>query len=508
MIAFFIGIAILILGYFVWGKIAERIFKPDARLTPAMKNPDGVEKVPLSEKRNMFLQLLNIAGLGPILGVALGMKFGPIVFLILPIGNVIGGAIHDYFTGMISCRNNGSDISTLVQKFVGKKIGMVFSIILVLGLALLVANFTNSPAYLVEELTSTFFSVDGMPVIIIAVVCILLYYIVSSLFSIDKIIGKVYPFIGIFLVVVTILMVIYLIPSFTSIPDVTFTLDGIASAFSQQSDGQPILPMLFITVTCGILSGFHASQTPIVARTIRSEMSGRRIFYGMMILEGIIAMIWAAGVSILFTQVPEALEIGNSTNIVITMVFFIFPVVLAMCSLILFLLLGITSGDTGLRVSRTIFGNLIHADQKKLPIRVLTLLPILLVIVGLLILANTGTGTFDILWSYFSWFNQIIGSFALIVATIYLAVKGSKWLITAIPGAFILFNCLAYILWINPDKVGGTVVGFGLPLEASYIIALILTIGIMAASVLHGYRLRKKSDFLPEDPPVYSGKES
>ncbi|HJJ38663.1 MAG TPA: hypothetical protein O0X42_00865 [Methanocorpusculum sp.] len=507
MITFLLGIAILILGYFFWGKVAEKIFKPDNRLTPAMENPDGLEKVPVSDKRNLFLQLLNIAGFGPLLGAALGMKFGPIVFLILPIGNVLGGAIHDYFCGMISCRNKGSDFAVLVQKFVGKKISIVFNIILIATIILVVTTFSNSPAHVINDLSSYLFSFSGGAVIAIAIACILFYYLISSLFSINKFITKIYPFIGAFLIIVTILMIIFMIPSFGSIPDVPFTLEGFAASFTQHPDGQPIIPMLFITVTCGILSGFHATQSPIVARTMRSEKNGRRIFYGMMIVEGFIAMVWAAAVSILYTESPDALAIGNSTNIVVATAFFLFPAVLSVACLILFLLLGITTGDTALRVGRTTFGKIIHVDQKKIRNRILTLLP-LLVIVGILLYgANViNTGKFDVLWSYNSWFNQIMASFALIMATIYLAAKGKKWfviLITALPGAFIIFNCISYILWINPDKVGGTVVGLGLPLEVSYVIALAATIAIMILTVLHGYRLKKRPDFSPDEEPKY-----
>lgn len=471
-----------------------------------MESPDGLERVPLSEKRNMFLQLLNIAGLGPILGVALGMKFGPIVFLILPIGNVIGGAIHDYFTGMISCRNKGSDFAVLARKFIGDKIGIVFSVIMLIALILLVANFTNSPAHVIEGLTSYLFSFGGSVVIIIAIVCILLYYVLSSLFSIDKIIGKIYPFIGLFLVIITILMVIFMIPSFGDIPDLSFAPKEFMSVFSQYVDGQPIIPMLFITITCGLLSGFHATQSPIVARTMKSEKSGRRIFYGMMIVEGIIAMVWAAAVSLFFSEFPSALALDNSTNIILGTIITLFPLGLAVCSLLLFFLLGITSGDTGLRVSRTMLGNLVHVDQKKVLKRILTLLPLLIIIGGLLLGTNMGRGGFDVLWSYFSWFNQIMASFAFAIATIYLIVKGRKWfvwLITAVPGAIIIFVCIAYILWINPDKVGGTVVGFGLPLEVSYIIAGILSLAIMTAVVVHGHKLRDKADFRPEEEPKY-----
>ena len=198
MITFLTGIAILILGYCIWGKVAEKIFAPDDRLTPALANPDSVERVPLSKKRNMLLQLLNIAGMGPIVGVALGMKFGAIVFLLLPIGNVIGGAIHDYYIGMISARNNGADVPTLMEKFFGRRISGLFLVLATVCLVLVVTTFTNIPAQFIQTLIPL-----GSWVLTAAVIAIFLYYILSTLYPIDKIIGRMYPFIGGLLILIT-----------------------------------------------------------------------------------------------------------------------------------------------------------------------------------------------------------------------------------------------------------------------------------------------------------------
>lgn len=340
MITFLVGICILIFGYFFWSKVAEKIFGPDDRKTPALNHPDAVERVPLSTRRNLLIQLLNIAGMGPVVGVVLGMKFGAIVFLLLPIGNVIGGAVHDYYVGMISARNNGFDMTSLVNKFFGRNVGGLFIVLVILSLLLLVTTFTNIPANFIQLLLPF-----GVPVLICAVIGIFVYYIISTIFPIDKVVGRIYPIFGVALIVVTALLCIAYIPFASDIPDIVLTPAGIAAAFTAHPNGQPIIPMLFITIACGILSGFHATQSPITSRTITSEREGRKVFYGMMIAEGIIAMIWAAGASIIFTLKPEMLASTNGNAIIFEILNMVFPTFL--------IVLAITSGDTALRVIRT-----------------------------------------------------------------------------------------------------------------------------------------------------------
>ena len=498
MITFLIGIGILILGYFTWGKVAEKIFAPDNRLTPAYAHPDGVERVPLSSKRNMMLQLLNIAGMGPIVGVALGAKFGPIIFLLIPIGNIIGGAVHDYFAGMISSRNNGSDISSLVKKFFGKYIGGIFVLLVSIALLLVVTTFTNIPANFIKSLLPF-----GSAVLVCAVVGIFGYYILSSIFPIDKIIGRIYPFFGAALMLITLLVCIALIPLADMIPNVPFTLEGFAAAFDAHPNGQPILPMLFITIACGIISGFHATQSPIVSKTIRTEREGRRIFYGMMVIEGVIAMIWAAASCLLFTLYPELITMGNGNDIITTAVFTLLPAILGTLSIVVFIFLAITSGDTALRVLRTTAAEFLHVDQRKVKNRIFVILPFILIIAGLLLWSNLSPTGYGVLWNYFAWFNQIIASSALLLATAYLACKAKPWIITAIPGAFMSFICLTYLFWSSPEHLAGVPFGIGLPLEVSYVISVILALGVTAAAVFWGKRLSKRADFSPECPPKY-----
>ena len=498
MITFLIGIAILILGYFTWGKIAEKIFGPDNRLTPAYAGSDGVERVPLSSKRNMMLQLLNIAGMGPIVGVALGAKFGPIIFLLIPIGNVIGGAIHDYFAGMISMRNNGSDLPSLIRKFFGRFAGGIFVAFVSIALLLVVTTFTNIPANFIVSLLPF-----GTAVLVISILIIFAYYILSSLFPIDKIIGRIYPFFGGTLILITVLVCIALIPQAGLIPNLPLSAEGIAAAFDAHPDGQPILPMLFITIACGIMSGFHATQSPIVAKTIRREKEGRRIFYGMMIVEGVIAMIWAAACSLLFTLSPETLGLSNGNTIITTAVFTLLPYILGVLAIIVFIFLAVTSGDTALRVLRTTAAEFLHIDQKKAQKRVLTLLPFIVIIAGLLLWSNLSPTGYAVLWNYFAWFNQIIASCALLMATAYLACKAKPWIITGVPAAFMCFICLTYLFWSSPEHLAGVPFGIGLPLEVSYVISAVLAVALLAGAVIRGRRLSKKEDFSPECPAKY-----
>lgn len=498
MLTFFIGILILIVGYFTWGKIAEKIFGPDDRLTPAYANGDGVDRVPLSSKRNMMLQLLNIAGMGPIVGVALGIKFGPIVFLLIPIGNVIGGAIHDYFAGMISVRNNGSDLPSLIRKFFGRFAGGIFVVFVSIALLLLVTTFTNIPANFINTLLPF-----GTAVLVISIVGIFAYYILSSIFPIDRIIGRIYPFFGGSLILITILVCIALIPQAGLVPDLVLTPEGIASAFNAHPDGQPILPMLFITIACGIMSGFHATQSPIVAKTIRTEREGRRIFYGMMIIEGVIAMIWAAACSLLFTLNPETLGLSNGNTIITTAVFTLLPYVLGVLAIIVFIFLAVTSGDTALRVLRTTTAEFLRVDQQKVKNRILTVLPFILIIGGLLIWSNVSPTGYGVLWNYFAWFNQIIASCALLLATAYLACKAKPWILTAVPAAFMCFICLTYLFWASPEHVAGVPFGIGLPLEVSYVISAVLAVLLCTGAVTQGKRLSRRGDFSPECPAKY-----
>ena len=448
----------------------------------------------MSTKRNLLIQLLNIAGMGPVVGVVLGMKFGAIVFLLLPIGNVIGGAIHDYFTGMISARNNGADMTSLVHKFFGKEVGALFMVLVIVSLLLLVTTFTNIPANFIATLIPF-----GWVVLVCAVIGIFAYYIISTIFPIDKIVGKIYPVFGIALLVMTIVLCFAYIPFSGYIPDVTLTVEGLAAAFTAHPDGQPIIPMLFITIACGILSGFHATQSPITARTITSERAGRKVFYGMMIAEGLIAMVWAAGASIVFSLDPVSLFLTSGNAIIYEILDLVFPSVLIVFGLIVLIILAITSGDTALRVIRTSISSYYKIDQSTMRKRVMLVIPLVIVISALLLWSNLIPTGYAVLWNYFSWFNQIIASFALLVGTVYLISKWKQFWITLIPGAAILFMVLSFFFRSSPEHLAGVPFGIGMPLEISYVVSLVLTVVIYVLAIRQGKKLKADKTFSADE---------
>ena len=290
MLYFLGGIAFLILGYFTYGRFVERIVGTSSSPTPCMANPDGVDFVPLPKWKNMLIQLLNIAGVGPVLGVILGIKFGKVAMLIIPVGCVFMGAVHDFLAGMMSIRRNGANMPKIVEEMLGKGYATGFSWVMVLLLLLCCAVFINVPANLFDK---TWF--PGTDMFWLSVLGIFAYYVAATLFPVDAIIGRFYPIFGGLLILGSLaISVAVVIAGFTN-PEILSDCANFASEeFGNFQGENPLFPCLFVTIACGIISGFHATQSPIVARTIRSEREARVTFYGMMIVEGVIAMIWAA----------------------------------------------------------------------------------------------------------------------------------------------------------------------------------------------------------------------
>ncbi|MDD3587461.1 MAG: carbon starvation CstA family protein, partial [Thermoguttaceae bacterium] len=284
MILFLFGIALLIAGYYVYGAFIEKVLGPDDREVPARAKYDAVDFVELPHWKNMLIQLLNIAGIGPVIGVILGIKFGSVVFLIIPFGNILGGAVHDFLAGMMSLRGDGCNLPTIVRRELGQYLYSAFLIFVVVLLLLVVTVFINVPAALIDGFAPNY------QIFWWAVGAIFVYYIFATLFPIDQIIGRIYPLFGMFLLVGTGAIFLALLWHGNNNPYFLAETD----AFKKGMLHEPIIPCLFVTIACGIMSGFHATQSPIVARTLQSERQARSTFYGMMIVEGIIAMIWAA----------------------------------------------------------------------------------------------------------------------------------------------------------------------------------------------------------------------
>ena len=454
MISLLTAFAVLIVGFFVYGKVTEKIFAPDDRKTPAVAINDGVDCVPMKTWKAFLIQLLNIAGTGPIFGALMGAVFGPVVFLWIVFGSILGGAVHDYMSGMISSRHNGASIAELSGTYLGKVAKWVMRIFSVVLLVLCGTVFVTSPAGLLDKLTP-----DWMNGTFWAIV-ILVYYLLATLLPIDKLIGKLYPVFGVLLIVMAVAVIggILFSGGKYTIPEISLQ--------NLHPKGTPVWPYMFITVACGAVSGFHSTQSPMIAKCIKSEKEGRKVFYGAMISESVIALIWAAaGVAFYGTTqlLNDALANGASNVVyeISTGVLGTFGGILAVVGVIV---CPITSGDTAFRSARLILGETFKLDQKKIRNRLIITIP-LLAIGGLLTwFAIANDSGFQIIWRYFSWSTQTLAMIALWVATAYLMKEGKYRfgsLLTALPASFMTAVSVTYIMMAKE--------GFKLDQTVSYI---------------------------------------
>ena len=439
MISLLVSFAVLLGGYFVYGRLTERAFGPDDRQTPAVAINDGVDCVPMKPWKAFLVQLLNIAGTGPIFGALMGACFGPVVFLWIVFGSILGGAVHDFMSGMISSRHRGASIAELSGDYLGSAARWIMRFFSVILLVLCGTVFVMSPAGLLARLTGLGETAWG--------VIILAYYLLATLLPIDKLIGKLYPIFGVLLIVMAVSVVggILFSGGKFAIPEITL------ANLHPEGESTPVWPFMFITVACGAISGFHATQSPMIAKCITSEKQGRSIFYGAMISEAVIALVWAAaGVAFYGTTqlLNEALK-GGASNVVYEIssgVLGSFGAVLAVAGVIV---CPITSGDTAFRSARLILAETFRLEQKKMKNRLLITIP-LLIVGGLLTwYALSDHKGFQTIWRYFSWSNQVLATVSLWVATAYLLKEGTNRfgsLMTALPGAFMTAVCTTYIL--------------------------------------------------------------
>lgn len=496
MITFLIGVAILIGGYFTYGKFVEHIFGPDDRQPPALANPDGVDRVVLPHWKNVLIQLLNIAGIGPVIGVILGIKFGAIVFILLPLGNVLGGAVHDYFSGMVSMRNNGYNVPALSRKFLGKGPSKIVIVLISVALILVGAVFTNTPAALIN--TPILVGSAVSPTLFwVAVGCIFVYYFLSTFFPIDKITGRIYPVFGGLLILASLAILIGILPNLNVLDEIN--LSDIGSNFTQHPAHQPIIPMLFVTIACGIISGFHSTQSPLVARTEKSERLGRQTFYGMMIIEGLIGMIWAAGGMFIYHQMPELITGASGVKVLSTLVSTVIPFApVSVLVVIGVIVLAITSGDTSLRSLRLTIAELFDIDQTSVKSRLLLTVPMFLICFLIILWSNLDKEGFNILWNYFSWSNQLMAVCSLCVTVVYLRSKKKNYWVGLGPCLFMSFICFDYILWVSPTNLKGAPLGFGLNYNTALVLAMILAALLGTWLVKRGKKLSEKVDFDPD----------
>jgi len=445
MFSFIISIIALVIGYLVYGKFVEKVFGPDpARVTPAVSKADGVDFVPMPSWKVYMVQFLNIAGTGPIFGAIMGAKFGPSSYLWIVFGCIFAGAVHDYFCGMMSMRSGGASLPELVGQTLGKGTKyfvLVFSILL---LMLVGAVFVFSPAQILNDMTG-----GSTQSCMIWVGVIFLYYIIATLLPVDKVIGRFYPLFAFALLFMAFALMIGLFVKWPSIPEVWGGLHNLGPSIGLK--GQSIFPCLFITIACGAISGFHATQSPLMARCLKNEKMGRPIFYGAMITEGIVALIWAAVSSYFFFD-GGAAETGSSLSAsapqVVTAVSKSWLGILGGILAVLGVVAApITSGDTALRSARLIVADLTGAKQDKKIKRLAIAMPIFILVALLLWYNISEPDGFNNIWKYFGWANQTLAVFMLWTLTVYLArnKKGHYYLMGLLPACFMVAVCLSFI---------------------------------------------------------------
>ncbi len=437
MITFTISIVLLIIGYFVYGSFVSHVFGPDDRKTPVTIHPDGVDYIKMPIWRIYMIQFLNIAGTGPIFGAIMGALFGTSSYLWIVFGCIFGGAVHDYMAGMLSLRNDGESLPETVGRYLGKRAKLGMLIFCIIFMPLVGAVFVYSPAIIIDAMTK------GVDDVMFWIIIIFLYYVLATLLPIDKIIGKIYPVFAVALILMALGLFVMLYVNFPAIPEIW---DGLQN--KNPDTTQPIIPCLCITIACGAISGFHATQSPMMARCIKHEKYARPVFYGSMITEGVVALIWATVASYFFFDGGVA----NSANMAIPA-----PKIVQLVSEkwlgdigYIFVLFGvvalpITTGDTAFRSSRLMVADFFHLKQDTNLRRVLVALPLFLFAIIILYFIIQYNNGFNIIWRYFGWANQAISIMTLFAITVYLAQQRKLYWIALIPALFMTFICVDFL---------------------------------------------------------------
>ena len=454
MISFLLCLAILVGGYFVYGKIVDNTFGPDDRETPAVRINDGVDYVVMPQWKLFLVQLLNIAGLGPIFGAMQGALWGPVVFLWITFGTIFAGGVHDYFSGMMSERNDGASIAEVTGRYLGpvmQNIMRVFSVVLLIMVGTV---FAVGPAGLIVTLCKNGGMSGLLTTTLFWLIIILAYYFIATFISIDAIIGKIYPLFGICLIIMAVGVIfgIFTNPAYT-IPEIW------ANFSNMHPSNTPIWSFMFITVACGAISGFHSTQSPLMARCMKSEKQGHFVFYGAMVCEGVIALIWAAAGCALYTitdgkmvGLAEALAAGQSAAIydVCLKTMGKVGVALAMIGVVI---CPITSGDTAFRSARLTLSDWLKIDQDSYANRLKLCVPVLGVGAFLGIGNALGFIDYTVIWRYFSWTNQTLAMIVLWAASMYLFKEKKNFWITAVPATFMsAVSCTYFVL--APECLG------------------------------------------------------
>lgn len=468
MVSFVLSVAALILGYVFYGKHVEKVFgvEPE-RKTPALTMADGVDYVPMKWGKIFLIQFLNIAGLGPIFGAVAGAMWGPVAFLWIVFGCLFAGAVHDYFSGMLSVRHQGKSISEIVGKYLGNGLKQFMRFFTIFLMLLVGAVFVVGPAAILNGIADL-----GIPFWTAAV---FVYYILATMLPIDKLIGRIYPFFGFALLFMAVGILGALFAGGYSIPEV------IPYGFTNMHhhpDKFPIYPLVFITIACGAISGFHSTQSPLMARCITNEKLGRRVFYGAMVTEGIVALIWAAAGMAFYRGVGPLNEVmqanGNNAAVVVREISYsMLGKIGGVLALLGVVAAPITSGDTAFRSARLIIADFLKIPQAAIIKRLYITIP--LFITGFLITRVD----FSIIWRYMAWSNQTLATIVLWAITVYMMNERKPYIITFVPSVFMTAVVTTYIL-VAPE-------GFSLPSVISYYIGAAITICITALFLYKAY---------------------
>lgn len=466
MTAFLIALATLVVGYFVYGLIVEKIFGIDSkRDVPANYMRDNVDYLPMPTWKVFLIQFLNIAGLGPIFGAIMGVMFGPAAFIWIVVGTIFAGAVHDFIAGAVSIRARGASLPEIVGNELGPSVKQVMRVFSLVLMVLVGAVFVSQPADLIASMTPE--SLDR----VFWVVVIFAYYMLATVLPIDKLIGNLYPLFGFALLFMAVGILAVLI-----FGDYSLNIDFAQGLQSHHPKGMPVFPMMFVSIACGAISGFHATQSPMMARCLKNEKLARPVFYGAMVAEGIVALIWAAA-AIAFTGGYEQLatymaEHNNSAAALVKDVSVTWLGALGgVLALLGVIAAPITSGDTALRSARLIAADFLHIDQSKIVKRLMVSVPIFVATFFIMLI------DFSVLWRYFAWCNQTLAVFTLWAITVYLARHKKAYIITLIPAIFMTVVSVSYILFApRPEGFG---LGYNVAVGCGGAVAVLLTMIVL-----------------------------
>lgn len=454
MITFICCLAALIAGYFIYGSFIERIFGVDSsRQTPAFTHQDGVDYIPMSSWKVFMIQFLNIAGLGPIFGAIMGAKFGVASFLWIVLGTIFAGAVHDYLAGMLSLRHQGESLPEIIGRYLGNNFKQFMRGFTVILMVLVGAVFVAGPAGLLAKLTPEYLDATFW------IFVVFIYYILATLLPVDKIIGKVYPLFAAALLFMAVGILVMLFVNHPPLPELT---DGLTNT---HPENLPIFPIMFVSIACGAISGFHATQSPLMARCIKNEKYGRPVFFGAMITEGIVALIWAAAATYFYHN--NGMGESNAAVIVDSITKEWLGTIGGVLAVLGVIAAPITSGDTAFRSARLIIADFLHKEQKSIASRLVICIPLFIVAIGILLYSLKDKDGFDMIWRYFAWTNQTLAVFTLWALTVFLTTSKKLYIVTLIPALFMTAVCSTYI-FVAPE-------GLGMDVTVSQIIGCVIT---------------------------------